>query len=466
MSQYILSPGIALRGWRLVPYAYYIQGVRDAKGLRKDELELLLRCDGTEELDGSSPLVQELVKRGLITPAAGGEALSGWQKYRFCDNRYFPAMNWMITGKCSYNCRHCFNASDNAPLMSEWTLDEAKSLIRQAQACGINAVTITGGEPMLHRNFFEIVEEIHRRGMYVNELNTNGSLVDQAALDRLKDIGCHPIIKISFDGLGHHDWLRNRPGAEERALAALRLCVENGFPVWAQTNVHRLNTRTMLPMAELLDEMGVSEMRIIRTTEAPRWKENAGDACLTLEEYYEEMLRFTGEYLKKPRQMDVDIWQFLTLFPRQTAYRMRPVECAEGEFRDSLPVCRGNRGMIAIGADGQVYPCMQMSGYYNSHGMELGNVKLSGLQTLLREGDYLSEVCAALGQFSSVNGQCRDCPYFQYCAGGCRALALALTDDKMGVDPTKCFFFQNGYHKKIEQLMGGWNNIAPMKCLS
>lgn len=48
--------------------------------------------------------------------------------------------------------------------------------------------------------------------------------------------------------------------------------------------------------------------------------------------------------------------------------------------------------MIAIGADGQVYPCMQMSGYYNSHGMELGSVKCSGL----REGDYLSEVCTHL----------------------------------------------------------------------
>lgn len=44
------------------------------------------------------------------------------------------------------------------------------------------------------------------------------------------------------------------------------------------------------------------------------------------------MLRFAGERLKKPRQMDVDIWQFLTLFPWHIAYRMRPVECAEGNF--------------------------------------------------------------------------------------------------------------------------------------
>lgn len=100
--------------------------------------------------------------------------------------------------------------------------------------------------------------------------------------------------------------------------------------------------------------------------------------------------------------------------------------------------------MIAIGADGRVYPCMQMSGYYNSHGMELDNVKRSGLRTLLREGDYLSEVCTTLGQLSSVNSQCGNCIYLKYCAGGCRA----LTDDKMGVDPAKCFFFQHGYHKK------------------
>lgn len=57
----------------------------------------------------------------------------------------------------------------------------------------------------------------------------------------MKNIGCDPLIKISFDGIGHHDWLRNRKGAEEDALRAIRLCIENGFRVKVQTNVHRLN---------------------------------------------------------------------------------------------------------------------------------------------------------------------------------------------------------------------------------
>ena len=44
----------------------------------------------------------------------GEENLTDWQKYRHCENRYFPKVNWMITGKCNYNCLHCFNAADNA----------------------------------------------------------------------------------------------------------------------------------------------------------------------------------------------------------------------------------------------------------------------------------------------------------------------------------------------------------------
>lgn len=100
--------------------------------------------------------------------------------------------------------------------MAEWTLKEAEQLLDEAKKCGVNAFTITGGEPMLHKNFIEIIEDIHKRGMYVDELNTNGYFINQQVLDQMKEIGCMPLMKISFDGIGHHDWLRNRKGAEKR----------------------------------------------------------------------------------------------------------------------------------------------------------------------------------------------------------------------------------------------------------
>ena len=460
---YILNPNIALRSWRLVPYAYYIKGIRDARGLKKDEFELLLKCDGKTELDDNSPLVRKFSEYGIIAPARNGDELSEWQKHLDCDNRYFPAMEYAITGKCNYNCLHCFNAADNSPLMSEWTLGEAKAMLEQAQKCGVNAITLTGGEPMLHKNFFEIIEEIYKRGMYVAEINTNGHFIDQTALDRMKALGCTPIIKISFDGLGRHDWLRNREGAEKNALAALRLCKENGFETWAQTNVHRLNLETILPTAEMLDEMGIDEMRIIRTSESPRWKENAGDACLDVDEYYEKMFDFAEKYTQKPHKMDVDIWQFLTIFPSTAAFRVRPVECGEGEYRDSLPVCRGNRGKIAAAANGNVYPCLQLSGFYDAHGKILGNIKTEGLQPLLQSGKYLDEVCATVKTLAVNNTKCAGCKYFRYCVGGCRALAVGLTGDKFGSDPAKCVFFKNGWDGRITEMLDGWENIAPME---
>lgn len=463
MSRYILNPSIALRSWRLVPYAYYIKGARNARGLKKEEFEFLLKCDGKSEFEEGLPLAEKFLDMGYIAPVTDKAVLSEWQKYLDCDNRYFPAMNWMITGKCNYSCLHCFNAADNTPLMSEWTLEEAKELIEQAQKCGINAFTITGGEPMVHKNFFEIIESIYAHGMYLEELNTNGFFLDQEALSQFRKIGCDPLIKISFDGIGHHDWLRNRKGGEKDALRAIRLCVENGFHVKAQVNVHRLNIESMLPTAEMLDEMGVDEMRIIRTSESPRWKENAGDSCLEIEEYYEKMLEFSDRYIKKEHNMAIDIWQFLALFPRLKSYRMRPVEYIFGEYRGSFPVCRGNRGMIAVAADGNVYPCMQMSGYFSAKNDFLGNVKKEGLQPILQNGSYLSEVCATLEQLSEKNEKCAACPYFKHCGGGCRALAIAFTGDKFGIDPAKCIFFQKGWHRKIKETLCGWKNIAPME---
>ena len=58
--------------------------------------------------------------------------------------------------------------------MSEWFLKEAEKFLDEARECGVNAFTITGGEPMLHSNFMDILTGIYERGMYVEEINTNG----------------------------------------------------------------------------------------------------------------------------------------------------------------------------------------------------------------------------------------------------------------------------------------------------
>ena len=119
--------------------------------------------------------------------------------------------------------------------------------------------------------------------------------------------------------------------------------------------------------------------------------------------------------------------------------------------------------MVAVSANGNVFPCMQMSGYYEARNDILGNVKESGLQPLLQMGRYLAEVCATVGELAEVNAECRECPYFKYCAGGCRAVALTLTGDKMGVDLSKCLFFKKDYYEKVMQMMGDFRNNTPIE---
>ncbi len=201
---YKLSKNIALRSWKFVPRAYYIKNETYAKGFEQAEFALLLLCDGEHDIEPND-LTDSLEKHGLIERCQKCEHNSEWSAHRSYNHRYFPKMNFMITGKCNYNCLHCFNAADNAPIMTEWSCEEALNLLDQAQNCGIHAFTITGEEPMLHPHFMDIVRAICERDMFIEELNTNGFFITQEILDEFRAIGCEPHIKISFDGIGCHD---------------------------------------------------------------------------------------------------------------------------------------------------------------------------------------------------------------------------------------------------------------------
>lgn len=118
--------------------------------------------------------------------------------------------------------------------------------------------------------------------------------------------------------------------------------------------------------------------------------------------------------------------------------------------------------MVAVTASGNVFPCHQISGFFESRGIKLGNVKEDGLQSLLRSGAYLDEVCLTVGDLKRNNPQCGGCEYFKYCAGGCRAIATVLAGDKWEKDPLKCNFFLKGYYQQLTEVMGDWRNTAPV----
>ena len=227
---YKLSDDIALRKWTDYGYSYYEHGARYAVPLKPKEAKIMLLCDGEHDIE-TNDTVMQLILKNLITPCEKGEHPSEWSSLREYDNRYFPTMHLMITGRCSFNCLHCLNAADNSALMTELSLEEICSILDQAKDCGINSVSISGGEPMLHKNFLDIIREIYKRGLTVFTTITNGYFITQEILDELRDTGCNTEMRMSFDGIGAYDWLRNFKGAEQSVLKAIKLCIDNGFSV-------------------------------------------------------------------------------------------------------------------------------------------------------------------------------------------------------------------------------------------
>ncbi|MBQ3395569.1 MAG: radical SAM protein [Synergistaceae bacterium] len=467
---YRLDDNIALRKWADTGYACYEKGTGYETFLWPEEAEIMLLCDSEHDIEANDTVMQ-LILRKLIMPCEKGEKNSEWSSLHEYENRHFKTMMLMITGKCNYNCLHCYNAADNSALRTELSLDEICSLLDQAKDCGIRDFWLTGGEPMIHKNFPDIIREIYKRGMSVVRILTNGYFITQEILDEMKAIGCDAELRMSFDGIGMHDWLRNSKGAEQKALETMKLCIDNGFKVAINQQVNRRNLHTLMPTVKMLNDMGVDNTRIVRTTEVPRWLKNVPDGSLNLEEFYGHMLEFAREYMQSGMKMKVNVWHYLYLSPQEGSFYISPVKYPDGEYYDSYPCCAYSNYIAFVSSSGEVMPCPYMAGSLEKLGMSFGDTHKTPLKELLKAGPCVDLAKMTVGHLKSHSNKCGNCQYFKFCGGGCRAfgaLTSLLTSGKVDFtheDMTKCYFFENGWYRKVTQALSEWNNLSKISCL-
>ncbi len=464
MSRSILNPDIALRSWRKLPHMLIRKETPEGVVLTGQVFDLLSRFDGQTELtltDEERSLLNSAGVSGFYHETDGSEELSAWQKRVVCDNLYFPAVEWRVTDRCNFNCLHCYNAADESANADIWDYGDALRFLDEARDCGVLEIRLSGGEPMLHPRFLDIVRAVYERGMYVGQIVTNGSFLTQEILDEFTSLGKKPLFKVSFDGFGYHDWMRDRPGAQGSALKAFDLLSENGFPFLVNAQINRRNKDSFAETLAYFDKLGAKTLRFIRTTEVPRWVLKAGDASLPYDEYYALMLDILREYRSKERKMELILWEFGIFRPEQKQFRMVHTACACGEYRDTMPACPTVRKQICVGASGNLYPCSQQSGIFDSRGVCLGNVRRDGLRPLLQSGPYLDLACMTVKDVKEHNPKCAACPHFSQCHGGCRGLGCLYTGDRYGENAAMCRLFELDYEAKVEELLPGWTNLAP-----
>lgn len=178
--------------------------------------------------------------------------------------RTHPRLRYLffeLTDGCNMSCQHCgssCSAEKGALLPKEKIFRVLDRLVKHYRAEEI-MVCLTGGEPLLHPDFFEIADYIHRKG-FPWGMTTNGTLIDEHIAERLADAGMGSI-SISLDGLEEsHNWLRGSSKAFMRTvkgIRALRDCKSLSAALQVTTVIHRKNIDEMENMYAFLDKEGI-----------------------------------------------------------------------------------------------------------------------------------------------------------------------------------------------------------------
>ena len=458
---WILEDGVRLKRWKGGISCVITDTALRPVMLEDADYALLKACDGKTPLAPCDPLYRfELM--GIIRRCGCGEAaLKPGQAAEYA-NGYFRAIDWTITERCNYNCLHCFHAADNQRHREEFSREEAVTLLEEAADCGIQGIRLTGGEPTMLPYFRELLEEIHQKGLALFTLITNGSFLDEELLGFLKALHPRAQIMLSYDGIGTHDWLRQHKGSEEQVKKAIRLCKEAGFEVRINMNVNRRNRAVIPDSVRLLADMGVDMIRLIKTTEAPRWQLNAGGDSLTIGEYYAFSADFAAWYRESGLRLPVAIWQSLFLRGDTRVFHALPVKTPARRCREDAHICSAMLNKVALQANGELIPCAPLAGLFTLRGVRMGNVKRDGLRKLLTESPLADSVDLRVKDKRRFGGKCAACRFFESCQGGCPALSMLFGGSLLSPDDYKCAFFEGGWYDRYCETLAGWKNLNPM----
>ena len=454
---YKLNEQFLLRGWQKLPYAVVEKSTRNPLFIKAIEMEALQLCNG--EIDLSLPLIKQEIrdmlptieKNGIIRRCERGDKIADEQKYHRYPSRYIRTAHWSITGNCNYRCKHCYMSAPDAKY-GELPHEDAMSIAQQIIDCGIREVTLTGGEPLIRRDFLEIVDKLLEGGVRISTIYSNGLLVTDRLLDALDARGIHPEFNMSFDGVdGWHDWLRGIDGAAEIAEAAFRRCRDRGFPTGAEMCLHRGNKHLLRETVNFLSSVGCRSLKTNPISNVGAWKKHGYGEAITVSELYQLYYDYLPHYYEDGMPLSIQLGGFFSASPKHPDTYFIPMSknCSDPS---KVCVCGHARMVMYISAEGRTLPCMALSGMDIQEEFPL--ISELGLSECLNHSRYMDLLDTHADTVLAHNEKCRTCPHAKQCLGGCRASALEFTpNDILAIDEAACVLFCDGWTERIHERM-------------
>ena len=339
-----------------------------------------------------------------------------------------PVVMWNLTRRCNLACSHCY--MDAIPREDdELSLEEGVRLTDELARMEIPILILTGGEPLMSRNFFPLAFHAREVGLRT-VVSTNGTLITPEVAMLLAEAEIR-YVGVSLDSAlpAKHDEFRGVSGAYERALQGLRNARDAGLRTGLRVTLTRDNWQDIPALINLALEEGIPRFCLYHLVPTGR---GAGISDKDVsQEQRRSVIRLLAEAAVELRDKNIEI--LTTDSPMDGAYLLEILK--EDPRRDYVRRLLTNAGGCSAGIKvanssykGDVHPCHFMPQ------VVVGNVRERPFQDIWIDHPA-PELFALRAVKSNLKGECGECNYRDLC-GGCRQKAYYYNGDLLGEDPT------------------------------
>jgi AdoMet-dependent heme synthase len=310
------------------------------------------------------------------------------------------AVHMDVTYRCNERCVHCYLDHDDH---GEMTATEIKDTLAQLAEAGVFFLTLSGGEPFMRRDFFDIVEHA-RRLLFNVKIKTNAVMIGEAEAQRLRALAIDTIqISVYSHRPAVHDAITKLPHSFDRTIGAIRFLRDRGL---------RVSIANVLMTANLSDHQGVqtlaAELGVQYTLDPTITPMMDGDNAVLA-------LRVPGEEL-------VGIFRNPALVPNQEEFCAPPKPPSDEDLEGYS--CSAGHSFCYISPYGDVFPCVQFP-------LPTGNVRRQTFLEIWNLSPQMNEVRSIQAKDLSVCSSCSHvascsrCPGLAYMEGNMRGPSTA-----------------------------------------
>ena len=320
---------------------------------------------------------------------------------------------WETTLACNAACVHCGSGAGSARA-EELSTEEAFAMIRALAKLRCESVTLSGGEPLVRRDWPLLAERITETGMRA-ELITNGLLVDERA-DDIRDAGLFAVT-MSVDGTAAvHDGLRGVTGALDQLLKGAAALVSRGVRIGAVTQINKRNIHQLEAIHDLIRENGFEGWQVQLTVPLGRAERRRSDLFLAPQDLL--TIESVLSRIRSRSDLFIQIADTIGYMGRAEPALRSGTGVAEGLW----PGCSAGLRAVGITSDGTVRGCLSMAPCFDE-----GNIRERPLESIWND-----ETAFAYNRSFSpatLKGACATCALARFCRGGCTNLAFVTSGD-------------------------------------